>query len=654
MSFSSEAEGPTDGVFDPDETAAFQHREPHSRISEDQNIDRMWSYYLRKAHRVDQEMADGWKGDTDGILIFTGLFSATVASFIVDNYKSLQLDPSVVLLAQISANMTGQSMADTIACAGVSTAGPPVHINILWALSLCMSISCALLATLVQQWARHYLRLSQRRQDIPGLQGRMHAYLSHGISTSGVRVFVNMIPALLTCAVALFFAGLVELYFTISSTVAYATLAFMIVFCSTYLGLTIMPLISRFSPFHTPLTPILWWIVRQGVFITHSCKRSFRTIAYVARTHFKDHGLWVMRQSALWVEAWDYSFFASPLRRFFSAQTVDIERTVLLAPWSNTECSSLIYTIVGFDLTSEDVKHVFNGLTSVFRRHSSRVESHQIAYVPIARFLLSELSVRQALTRLCEAPGVDDANGVRTCMNLVWEFATCFPRPSYEAVEIFPLPPTQQRRIALMKALTALHAHPQPSVAITARCWLALELGDVKPIHAIFSRTFAFYTYPDGLGEYRMTASHDAWTRDQFILNVVGLLDDTLPHIRDTAQSRVALFLVTGVILRLLHWERYEKPNVHESPTPVLLAELEQQRQKVRKQLKDGDNVVRKMDNRSVHSSFGVAEGIRAEYEALDELLRQVEERVLPRPGIPTLLVPKPTRLKMVAPGDGS
>ena len=36
----------------------------------EQDIDRMWSFYLRKAQRVDKEMTDAWKGDTDGILIF--------------------------------------------------------------------------------------------------------------------------------------------------------------------------------------------------------------------------------------------------------------------------------------------------------------------------------------------------------------------------------------------------------------------------------------------------------------------------------------------------------------------------------------------------------------------------------------------------------
>ncbi|KZV75227.1 hypothetical protein PENSPDRAFT_624637 [Peniophora sp. CONT] len=637
------------GAPDSDEADAFLHQEPRSSISEDQDIDRMWTYYLRKAQRVDKEMTDAWKGDTDGILIFTGLFSATVASFIVDNYKSLQLDPSVFLLAQISANMTGNSLGATLAGAGVSTSGPPVHVNILWVLSLCLSISCALLATLVQQWARHYLRLSQRRQDVPGLQARLHAYLSQGISTSGVRVFVNMIPALLTSAVALFFAGLVELYFTISNTVAYVALAFLVMFAIIYTGLTLLPLVSRYTPFHTPLTPIIWWSTSHVVAIIHSCLRLSRSLVYIAHTSLKAHRASAIYRSGLWAEAWDYSYFASPLRRFLTARIADIERTVLLTPWSTAECSSLIYTIVGFDLTSEDVRQVFNGLIAVFRRHSSRVESQQISYVPVARFLLSELPVRQALTRLCDDPGVNDTNGIRTCMNLVWEFATCFPRPSYEAVEIFPLPPTQHRRLALMKALTALHAHPRQSVAITARCWLALELGDVKPTHTIFPQTFAFYTHPDGLGEYRIEPSRQAWTRDQFSLNVLGLLSDTLPRISDTAQGRVALFLVSGVVLRLLHWEKYERPDIQEAPTPVLLSELEHQRQTVRRRLETLGEKRGKMDHWSGYD--GTSEEIRAQYEALDELLRQVEERVVPRTGVPTLLVPKPTRLKMVAPG---
>ncbi|KAI0041231.1 hypothetical protein FA95DRAFT_1451213, partial [Auriscalpium vulgare] len=64
-----------------------------------------WSLYLTEAQKEDQALADNMNGDTNGVLVFTGLFAAVVASFIIDSYKLLQPDSAaatVTLLAQIS------------------------------------------------------------------------------------------------------------------------------------------------------------------------------------------------------------------------------------------------------------------------------------------------------------------------------------------------------------------------------------------------------------------------------------------------------------------------------------------------------------------------------------------------------------------------
>ncbi|KZV66109.1 hypothetical protein PENSPDRAFT_551550, partial [Peniophora sp. CONT] len=44
---------------------------------------KLWSLYLNDAEKRDKERVEHWKGSTDGILIFTGLFAATVASFVI-------------------------------------------------------------------------------------------------------------------------------------------------------------------------------------------------------------------------------------------------------------------------------------------------------------------------------------------------------------------------------------------------------------------------------------------------------------------------------------------------------------------------------------------------------------------------------------------
>ncbi|KAI0259656.1 hypothetical protein BC834DRAFT_1016182, partial [Gloeopeniophorella convolvens] len=42
----------------------------------------IFSFYTENAEKEDDKMAESWKGDADGILVFTGLFSATVATLL--------------------------------------------------------------------------------------------------------------------------------------------------------------------------------------------------------------------------------------------------------------------------------------------------------------------------------------------------------------------------------------------------------------------------------------------------------------------------------------------------------------------------------------------------------------------------------------------
>ncbi|KAI0266177.1 hypothetical protein BC834DRAFT_824153, partial [Gloeopeniophorella convolvens] len=108
----------------------------------------MWTLYLSQAEKHDKELAESLKGDMEGILVFTGLFSAALATFLVESYQNLS--PAAGDTSQQSAeNFTPSSSA--------------VRVNVLWFLSLVLSLICALTATLVQQWSRRYQQLTQRR-----------------------------------------------------------------------------------------------------------------------------------------------------------------------------------------------------------------------------------------------------------------------------------------------------------------------------------------------------------------------------------------------------------------------------------------------------------------------------------------------------------
>ncbi|KAI0312519.1 hypothetical protein OF83DRAFT_1067035, partial [Amylostereum chailletii] len=122
----------------------------------------VWTSYLTHADERDKARVESWKGDMDGILIFSGLFSAVTTAFIVETYKNLQPDNvemSTQLLVRVVAAL---ERTNTTAVGITPDSGPSstisLWINALWFLSLLFSIICAIAATLVQQWSRKYLQ----------------------------------------------------------------------------------------------------------------------------------------------------------------------------------------------------------------------------------------------------------------------------------------------------------------------------------------------------------------------------------------------------------------------------------------------------------------------------------------------------------------
>jgi hypothetical protein len=101
--------------------------------------------------------------------IQAGLFSASVTALIVESYKNLQPNPndaSVILLAKITqqlAEISAGTQANSTIPSSFQLQSTDVRVNTYWFLSLILGLSCALAATLVQQWARSYLHAIERR-----------------------------------------------------------------------------------------------------------------------------------------------------------------------------------------------------------------------------------------------------------------------------------------------------------------------------------------------------------------------------------------------------------------------------------------------------------------------------------------------------------
>jgi hypothetical protein len=131
-------------------------------------------------------------------------------------------------------------------------------VNILWFLSLCLSLCCALLATLVQQWTRRYLRLAQTTTT-PIRRVRIRTFLFDGMESFHTRWMVENIAFLMHAAIFLFFAGLVEFLFAINDEVATVILVTVCIFGAFYIALTALPVLYYQCPYQTPLTSLIWY-----------------------------------------------------------------------------------------------------------------------------------------------------------------------------------------------------------------------------------------------------------------------------------------------------------------------------------------------------------------------------------------------------------
>ena len=154
---------------------------------------------------------------------------------------------------------------------------PPTYAvwaNSLWFLSLVISLTCAMLATSLQQWARRYLRKTQPARCSPHKRARLRAFFANGVDKSRVTWVVEALPALVHLSLFIFFAGLVIYLFNINHTVFITVASWVGLLSGVYLCITLMPSFWHDSPYYSPLSSTGWlvctvilWTVCLFIFI---------------------------------------------------------------------------------------------------------------------------------------------------------------------------------------------------------------------------------------------------------------------------------------------------------------------------------------------------------------------------------------------------
>ena len=133
-----------------------------------------------------------------------------------------------------------------------------IWVNSLWFSSLAISLTSALLATLLQQWARRYVKVTRPRCR-PRDRARVRAFFfENTIKKLHLLWAADAVPTLLHLSLLLFFAGLLILLRNTNHTVFNAVVGWVALCITVYAYITLLPIFRSFSPYYGPLSSIGW------------------------------------------------------------------------------------------------------------------------------------------------------------------------------------------------------------------------------------------------------------------------------------------------------------------------------------------------------------------------------------------------------------
>ncbi|KAK0462437.1 uncharacterized protein EV420DRAFT_1734782, partial [Desarmillaria tabescens] len=226
----------------------YEEKYPEDPIYEETSPNaRVWRTYEDESKIHDANMVEESRDNVDVLLVFAGLFSAVVTSFVAQTSQSLQPDYTAmsasllyesVLLQRAIAN---GSPVNSIASSPLNPnipfvpAATYVWVNGLWFTSLSLSLTTALVAVLVKQWLHHYVALP-----------------------SGTSRDRRLLPVLMHLALAIFLGGLVVFLHPLQVALSWIICTATVLLYTAYVTATILPIFFPQCPYRTPLCDLIY------------------------------------------------------------------------------------------------------------------------------------------------------------------------------------------------------------------------------------------------------------------------------------------------------------------------------------------------------------------------------------------------------------
>ncbi|VDC03019.1 unnamed protein product [Peniophora sp. CBMAI 1063] len=251
----------------------FEESGPHEAEG-----DGLWNVFLQTMRVERDEVVRHGKAAMNEILLFSTVFTATVAMFLVDSQHSLSLSDSNV--RETGATARTNALLEQLVLSTNTTPVPEVErgsfrptdtamvVNTLWCLSLVTSLLSALLAMMIQEWLRDSVRKETRLAmgtiEQYGLK-RLRVYTS--LERYGLDRLATFLGGMTQLAVALFLVGLSLSLFPAHSTPALAVVALSGMASVFYIIASLMPFIDSRSPYYTPLSFVLFAVTYNSMML---------------------------------------------------------------------------------------------------------------------------------------------------------------------------------------------------------------------------------------------------------------------------------------------------------------------------------------------------------------------------------------------------
>ncbi|KAK0215557.1 hypothetical protein IW262DRAFT_1400904 [Armillaria fumosa] len=239
---------------------------------------RVWRTYLEECAAYDIERVEGWRDGLDVLLVFAGLFSAVVTTFVAQTSQSLQVDNSAVTasllleLINVQRAAGNGSLVNDVPHSGLTPfsdfhpTASDSWVNGLWFVSLSLSLSTALFAVLTKQWIHQYMSVPS---GTPRDKCRVRHFRYMGLERWSVDLIIGMLPVLMSLSLGIFLGGLVLFLIPLRVPIASAVGSIAFTSFAAYCITNFLPIMYLSCPYRTPLVQYMFPIYAYAIRLCH-------------------------------------------------------------------------------------------------------------------------------------------------------------------------------------------------------------------------------------------------------------------------------------------------------------------------------------------------------------------------------------------------